>query len=223
MLDIVIPMAGEGRRFAEAGYLEPKPLIDVNGAPMVSRVVDCLTPREPHRFHLLDQEKVGKTAGAVDTILKGGIFNGETLLANCDQYLSCSIDDFLADARGEGLLVGPSDASVMVFNSTNPHHSYVKICRGFVTEIVEKRVISDNAVVGVYWFARGLTDYAEKVVAADARHAGEFYVSAILAAMVADGLRVRAYEVDVHAKHMLGTPEELRIFLDKVADGRVVL
>lgn len=35
MLNIVIPMAGRGSRFANAGYKMPKPLIDVNGKPMI--------------------------------------------------------------------------------------------------------------------------------------------------------------------------------------------
>lgn len=44
MLYIVVPMAGRGVRFAEAGYDLPKPLIDVVGRPMISWVVDSLKP-----------------------------------------------------------------------------------------------------------------------------------------------------------------------------------
>ncbi len=91
--------------------------------------------------------------------------------------------------------------------------------------IAEKAVISDNAVAGIYWFADGLqlAEYAAKTVATAERVNGEFYISSILGLMLADNLHVQAFEVDVHSKHMLGTPEELRIFLDKVEDGRVVL
>jgi len=38
----LIPMAGEGSRFAKEGYQFPKPLIDVNGKPMIQRVVENL-------------------------------------------------------------------------------------------------------------------------------------------------------------------------------------
>ena len=39
MLNIVIPMAGAGSRFADAGYEEPKPLIPVHGRPMIEVVI----------------------------------------------------------------------------------------------------------------------------------------------------------------------------------------
>ncbi len=214
-------MAGEGRRFAEAGYTKPKPLIDVAGKPMIERVVDCLTPRTPHRVTLLSREMVGETRGAVDTLLHAVSRvdpRRPLLVANCDQYLSVSIDDFLEHAVG--------DAAIMTFNSTNPHHSYVKVADGLVSEIAEKRVISDDAVLGVYWFSSGQLafDYARKVIANQAVHDdGEFYISSMLGLMIDDRLALTTYEVDVHDKHMLGTPEELQIFLDKVADGRVRL
>jgi hypothetical protein len=35
-------MAGEGRRFVEAGYSVPKPLIPIDGVPMVVRAATCL-------------------------------------------------------------------------------------------------------------------------------------------------------------------------------------
>lgn len=227
MLEILIPMAGEGRRFQEAGYTVPKPQIDIAGKPMIQRVMDCLTPSEPHRFRLLGKEQVGETQGAVDTLLHGrDLINlaNQVLVANCDQLIDPGhVDEFL---------LMPSErwkaphAAVMIFNSTNPHHSYVKVKDCFVTEIAEKVVISDNAVLGVYWFSSGqlLMDYAEKVIANNVRYGnGEFYISSILALMVEDGLDIATYEVDVHERHMLGTPEELTIYLDKLADGRATL
>ncbi len=45
-LQIVVPMAGEGRRFQEAGYDLPKPLIPVAGLPMVVRAVRDLPQAE---------------------------------------------------------------------------------------------------------------------------------------------------------------------------------
>ncbi len=232
MIDVVVPMAGVGSRFAQAGYDLPKPLIDVAGRTMIQRVLDCLLPAGGARFTLVSRFPVPnvnaavitlrqETQGAVDTLLWGLTnLSGPVLVANCDQYVTPGlVDDFLAACEG-------ADAAVMTFNSTNPHHSYVKATGGRVTEIAEKRVISDNAVVGIYWFADAATlrDACEKVMANEARHAnGEFYISAVLDQYLQDGRTVRPFEVDVRDKHMLGTPEELAIFLDKVADGRVVL
>ena len=41
-MKILIPMAGEGSRFAKEGYTFPKPLIDVKGKPMIQKVVENL-------------------------------------------------------------------------------------------------------------------------------------------------------------------------------------
>ena len=40
--NIVVPMAGRGYRFVEQGYTDPKPFIDVNGKPMIQRVIENL-------------------------------------------------------------------------------------------------------------------------------------------------------------------------------------
>lgn len=45
-MQIVVPMAGAGSRYAEAGYTLPKPLIPVSGIPMVVRAVKDLPPAE---------------------------------------------------------------------------------------------------------------------------------------------------------------------------------
>ena len=50
MLNIVIPMAGRGSRFYDAGYKLPKPLIDINGSTMIEKVIQNLTPKQQHKF-----------------------------------------------------------------------------------------------------------------------------------------------------------------------------
>ena len=50
MLNIVIPMAGRGSRFANAGYTTPKPLIDVHGKPMIEYVSHNIQPKGEYRF-----------------------------------------------------------------------------------------------------------------------------------------------------------------------------
>ena len=42
MINVLIPMAGRGSRFIEAGITTPKPFIDVLGKPMIARVIDNL-------------------------------------------------------------------------------------------------------------------------------------------------------------------------------------
>lgn len=214
MLDIIIPMAGEGRRFKEAGYLLPKPFIDVAGKPMITRVMESITPSCPHRFQLLDRSTVGHTEGAVDTLLRADIDpDNPVLVANCDQLIAPGvIDRFLAFA-------GADTARILTFTSTNPHHSYVTKDEGlWVTAIAEKQVISDEAVVGIYWFQSGqiLLDYANKVIANNARFKNEFYVSEMFKLMTAEREAVTAIRVDNDQVVMLGTPEELTAYLESL-------
>lgn len=237
-INILVPMAGVGKRFRDAGYRDPKPFIPVAGVPMVKRVLDNLrTPDVPNRVILVSPAYEGydlplndddlwvevrhPTRGAVETCLlaERHFDNDEPLLvANCDQLFQVAIIDFLA-------AMGRFDAGIMVFNSTNPHHSYARLDGDRVVEVREKRVISDNALLGVYYFACG-SDFASAckwAIETNETTGGEFYIAPSLNYLLGMGLLVGAYEVDVHRKHILGTPEELRIFEDKVASGKVTL
>jgi NDP-sugar pyrophosphorylase family protein len=49
VINIVIPMAGEGSRFSQAGYDLPKPLIPVIGKPMIQWVIENIKPHREHR------------------------------------------------------------------------------------------------------------------------------------------------------------------------------
>ena len=47
-MKVIIPMSGVGRRFVEAGYKEPKPLIVVDGQPIIKHVIDLFPGTEVH-------------------------------------------------------------------------------------------------------------------------------------------------------------------------------
>ena len=241
MINVVIPMAGKGQRFIESGYDKPKPLIDVCGVPMIKRVIDSLTLKHDHcnfifialQEHLDDGlreylEPLGTiiplntvTEGAASTTLFAmkQINNDVPLvIANCDQYLEWDFDDYINKAKA-------ADGSLVVFNSTNPHHSYALVKKKVVVQVAEKVVISDKACAGIYYYKSG-KDYIDSVVqmiAKNIRTNNEFYIAPAYNELIADGKNVSVYEIDVNKKHMLGTPYELKIFLDKVDDGEVVL
>lgn len=247
-MHILIPMAGSGNRFKEAGYVLPKPLIDVAGKPMIQRVVECLFPDEQHIFIIQEEHdkeyQLGAalrgmvqdptiimlnkpTAGAADTTMVAyrnrdlWDIEDELIIANCDQYLEWNSKLFLDYAREGGYM-----AIIPYFNSTNPHHSYLKMnSKRMVIEVAEKKVISDNAVVGVYW-VRKAADYftaVQQMMSMDLRVNDEFYISPAFNQVVKMHGGVGGWEIDVHKKHMLGTPNELEIFLDKVKSGEVKL
>lgn len=239
MLNIVIPMAGAGSRFAKVGYPDPKPLIPVHGTPMIKVVIDNLRPASPHRFIFICQkahvakygltdklatwapgsalvEIDGLTDGAACTVLAAkSLINddNELMIANSDQYIDYPIDDYLA-ALSENCL----DGIIMTMKAKDPKWSFVGLDNGgLVTTVVEKQVISDEATVGIYNFRKGedFVHGAEAMIAADLRVNNEFYVAPVYNQLISEGQRVGIVNVgeDGSGMHGLGTPADLESFL----------
>lgn len=235
MLHVVIPAAGNGQRFKDAGYTDPKPMIDVLGKPMIDRVMESITAgyegeyaaqiivRKEHKVkHPAVVELDSPTQGAVDTLLSAKASTmqapGDSLLvANCDQYLSdFNLQDAINEADGY-------DGFILTFKSGNPHHSYVVTDEnGVITEIKEKQVISNQAVFGVYYFSEvdPFMQSCLDVVESGEKFNNEFYVSTALANMIERGFKLKAIKVSSEQKHILGTPEELEQFLSRVEAGK---
>jgi len=250
MLNIVIPMAGRGSRFADAGYRDPKPLIPVRGVPMIRLVIRNLAPRCAHRFIFICQrahiaaydlerrfrqwapgcEVVGidgVTEGAACTVLAAShlIDNDMPLMiANSDQYVDVDIDDYLATQEN-----GRYDGLIMTMTAHDPKWSFVSVdARGLVTTVVEKRVISSEATVGIYNFRRGaaFVGAARRMIAADQRVNNEFYVAPTYNPLIAAGARVGIHNIGAEAAGMygLGIPADLELFVSlPVADRAAAL
>lgn len=227
-LSVVIPMAGKGQRFKDAGYTVPKPLIDIYGKPMIERVVDNFKPKEGRTLLIsridLDIAEVLKldheTEGAVSTVLEAEHLIGREdpmIIANCDQLiLNFDLEDFIAKSE---------DCSVVTFECDNPHHSYAKVENGLVTNVAEKEVISTNAIGGVYYYrkAKYFFDGAKKMIEKNLRVNNEFYVSPVFNEIIAMGHTVNIYPIKKEDQQILGTPEELNIFKQKVEGGQICL
>lgn len=241
MLNIVIPMAGRGSRFADAGYAFPKPLIDINGETMIEVVVRNLKPKVDHRFIFICQrehyEKYdlynilkrstnnkfevvlinGITEGAACTVLcaKQYINNSDPMvIANSDQYIEPRINKFIADAYNKDL-----DGSIMTFHSSHPKWSYARLdTEGRVVEVAEKKVISEHATVGIYYFKHG-EDFvrgAESMIHRNIRHNNEFYVCPVYNDLILEDKNIGIYPITAEVMHGLGTPEDLKLFLRKL-------
>nr|AQS28777.1 hypothetical protein [uncultured archaeon] len=232
-MNVLIPMAGEGTSFKNAGYTFPKPLIDVYGKPMIQLVVENLNTEGNFIFlvkkehydkyslhHLLNLISPGckivlvknPTAGAAATALlaKEFINNKDSLLiANADQFIEWNSNEFFY-----AMAADECDGGVLTFNSTHPRWSYVRLGEnGFISEAAEKKVISDIATVGLYYYKKGsdFIKYAEQMIQKNLSFNGDFYICPIFNEMIADGKKVRPFKVN--KMWGLGTPEELNIFL----------
>lgn len=239
MLNIVVPMAGRGSRFANAGFTTPKPLIRVGGRPMIDWVIENITPARPHRFiflclaeHLEQFPEVphelrrlcpgceivpvaGVTEGAACTVLLAEklIDSADPLMiANSDQIVELEIDEYLAVADAPEV-----SGLIMTFWSDHPKWSYCRLREdGTVSEVVEKQVVSNEATVGIYNFRQG-ADFvraAKTMIAADLRVNNEFYVAPCYNQLIAEGGKVVVARTGKEYAGMygLGIPEDLAFF-----------
>jgi dTDP-glucose pyrophosphorylase len=228
--NVLIPMAGLGSRFVEKGYSLPKPLIKIFGKPMIQLVVESLgidgnyifLVQKDHRvkYHLddvLDEiapgckivEVDGLTDGAARTTLYAkDLINNDTplLIANSDQVIVWSGIEFTAT-------LASADA-VALFKANESKWSYSKIEDGFIVEIAEKKVISNNANVGIYGWAKGsdYVKYAEQMIAKDIKTNNEFYIAPVYNEAIANGSKVVPFFVE--EMHGVGTPEDMNQFIE---------
>ena len=234
-MKILIPMAGEGSRFVNEGYTFPKPLIDVDGKPMIQKVVenldfDCeyiFLVRKKHiekyeglvntlervtnnNFKLVEVEGLTEGAACTALLAKEYINTDEDLLiANSDQYIEYEPENFK-------LLKNLTDADgiLFTFNAVHPKWSFVRTnARGFIVEVAEKKPISNIATCGIYWFRKGsdFVKHAEEMIKEDRRVNGEFYIAPVYNELVASGKKLIPFYV--HRMSGLGTPEDLKKFL----------
>jgi NDP-sugar pyrophosphorylase family protein len=244
MINIVIPMAGQGSRFAKAGYEKPKPFIDVAGKPMIVRVLENLYYPDSRYILIARKEHMEKekelvkqieeefnaifipidklTEGTACTVLyaRKYINNDEPLLiANSDQIVDIDIANFINDCFKRKL-----DGSILTFidKYKDPKWSFAKINEnGLVTEVREKVVISEFATVGIYLFAKGkyFVNAAIDMIINNDRVNGEFYTCPTYNYAIKDGLKVGIYNINFEQMHGIGTPEDLNKYLNEVLNG----
>jgi dTDP-glucose pyrophosphorylase len=105
------------------------------------------------------------------------------------------------------------DGGMLTFTSTHPKWSFAKVEDGYVSEVAEKKPISDTATVGVYYWKKGsdYVKYAEQMIEKDIRVNNEFYVCPAFNEAIKDGKKIKT--VPIKKMWGLGTPEDLRYFL----------
>ena len=246
-MKVLIPMAGAGSRFEKAGYTFPKPLIEVNGKPMIQLVVENLNIEAEYIYivqkahydkynlkYLLNLitpnckiiQVDGITQGAAcTTLLAKNYINNEhpLIIANSDQYVEWNSNQFMYSMQADTL-----DAGILTFESIHPKWSFAKTTvYGLVTEVAEKKPISNHATVGIYYWTKGCdyVKYAEQMIDKDRRVNNEFYVCPVFNEAIEDNKKIKIFEID--KMWGLGTPEDLAVFLDrnetsaKVASNRL--
>lgn len=237
MINILIPMGGRGQRFKNAGYKKTKPLIDVNGKPMIQIVIDNIKLNNSRFIFLVSKDDVAEYS--IDKTLKSLSSNcivieenpldrlgaakacllakdiidcdDQLIIANSDQLLCWNQEDFINHVNNQNC-----DGAIVTFNETesNPKWSFAKVENNKVVEVAEKKVISNIATVGVYYFKHG-KDFVlglESMIEKNIRINNEFYVCPVFNELV-NNKNIIEYRIEEF--HGLGTPEDLERFLSK--------
>jgi len=239
-MNIVIPMAGKDERFQQYGFPFPKPVVEIDGRPLIEHAFDCLrmTPQanftfvirkeDDMRFYLRDVLRLldpecdiipidGETAGAACTVMLAveQIDNDDELvIANGDQLLHFDLNAVIEDFRARDL-----DAGTVVFDSVHPRWSFVKTDDdGIVIEAAEKRPISRNATAGVYYFRKG-SDFvaaAKAMIMKKASVNGGYFVCPTFNELILNQKKIGIHQIEREDYTSLATPQAVEEYDQKL-------
>ncbi|OUW06099.1 MAG: hypothetical protein CBD16_00540 [Betaproteobacteria bacterium TMED156] len=225
-----MPMAGEGTRFKEAGYREPKPLIPVDGKPMFQYVVENIDINFSKKIFIVQKqhnitgtikniypestiiELERPTQGAAETILKAKkhFEDGSSIfIANCDQHVIWNSKKFSETFDN-------SDGAIAIFHEPlkDKKWSYAKLEGTKIIRVAEKDPISEWATVGFYCWKDGseFIRAAHQMIEKNDRVNGEFYLCPVFNYSIKNGKNISAFKVD--EMKGIGTPEDLQEWIN---------
>ncbi|MFM1756652.1 MAG: Synechococcus phage, partial [Bacteroidota bacterium] len=236
-MNVLIPMAGSGSRFSALNYTFPKPLIDVRGKPMIQVVVDNLNVKANFIFivqkehyekynlqyllplvapdcKIIQVDRITEGAACTTLLAKDYINNNQPLLlANSDQFIDWNSSETLYAFENNNSI----DGAVVTFTSTHPKWSYAKIdSQGYISEVAEKKPISNNATAGIYFWKKGsdYVKYAEQMINKNIRINNEFYVCPVFNEAINDNKKFIIKQISKESMWGIGTPEDLNYFLE---------
>ncbi|MCX2718541.1 glycosyltransferase family 2 protein [Lentiprolixibacter aurantiacus] len=237
-LDVLIPLAGTSIFFNESNYPFPKPLIEVNGKPMIQLVLEQLNSMEIvekfifvlnsedcRKFHLdsvlrlltdnrCEIIKLDKTTkGAACSVLMAiDEINPEKelLICNGDQIIEEDYNDIIGHFRTDDY-----DAGVVTFNSVHPRWSYVRLDKkGEIIETAEKRPLSNSAIAGFYYFKKGqmFVDAAMKMIEKGASVNDAYYIAPTLNELVLQNCKLGVYAIENEKYHSFYSPQNIKAY-----------
>jgi len=236
-MNIVIPMVGLGKRFADVGFTLPKPLIQVRNKAIVQHSIESLGIEGNYIFIIRTSEHSEElkfllkslkpectiietneiTDGSVSSILlaKEYINNDEELITtNCDQRTDWDHNDFISFCRNsnsDGVVVTyPYDA--ICLNQKSPYSFILTNFEGAAIRLEEKFAISELALCGIHYWSKG-KDYvesAQEMIKNNDRTNNEFYVAKTYNYMIKEGKVIKNYPLKKGEFFSLGTPEDVK-------------
>ena len=234
--NLLVPMAGLGSRFKKEGYEVPKQFIYVKDKQLIDLSIECIDTSECNLIFVVRDEQIfnysadkilkNKFGDEIKIVVTDGLTKGSVcscLLAK--EYINNDLPliihtldiQFFPQLNPDDLIKKGVDGSLLTFKSNSSNYSYVKLDdRGSVKETAEKKVISDKACVGIYYFSKGSTfcKYAENMIDKNITTKGEFYISPLYNLLIKDNLKIT--NTDVEKIHIFGTPKEFEFYKKNV-------
>lgn len=236
-MTVIITMAGLGTRFRKAGYQLPKYMIEAKGKTLFEWSMDSLLDynsyvktyifvvrEEDHAASFIEEKFVSYDIQNIRIVELDHVTGGQAescmlaipycsqedavIVYNIDTYVEANILKY-ADISGDGY--------APCFQAFGDHWSFVKLDEsGNAVEVREKKRISDNCTLGAYYFSSAaLFQQLYEEFYKDYMENNEKYIAPLYNLMIEKGMSVRISIVDDKKVHVLGTPEELREFLNE--------
>jgi glucose-1-phosphate thymidylyltransferase len=211
-MNIIIPMAGLGKRLRPHTLTVPKPLLPIAGKPIVHRLVEDIAKVCPEKIDSIgfiihpsfgkeveeSLKGIAREVGATGKIFyqtealgishallfAKELFTGKIIVAFADTLFKA---EFKLDTTQDGIIwvqqvSDPSQFGVVRVNEKNE-----------ITELVEKPTtfVSDLAIIGIYFFKDGkaLADEMQYIIDNDIKEKGEYQFTTVLQNRTRKGAR----------------------------------
>jgi NDP-sugar pyrophosphorylase family protein len=244
-INVIIPMAGEGSRFKKAGFKTPKPLIKVFNKTLIEISIESLNIKNANFYFVAkkyenksfnnqlkkillkytDIKKIfyikKKTSGAAETLLKVKNLsqNIPLLTANCDQYMNWNSDKFLKLMKKKNY-----DGGIVTYKSKNKKNSFAKVRNNIVLKITEKKVISNNALIGIhYWKKTSYFFSSAKKLIKKIKYQKlntEPYVSETYNFLLDKKMKIASYLIKPKNFFLIGMPKDYNLFKTKFKNDK---
>ncbi|MBE9662380.1 glycosyltransferase family protein [Mucilaginibacter myungsuensis] len=233
-------MAGKGERFAKEGYTLPKPILPVDGVPMVVKAALDLPKADRYLYVMLREhtevykihEVIGQYIPDSDFVILDQVTEGQAstcllamehideqtdiMIGACDNGLIYDRDKFAGLKSKADVIVCSFRHNATVVTKPK-QYGWVAVDGDDVNHVSVKKPISadpfnDHAVVGAFWF-RNKDVYmrsVDRMIDQDRRINNEFYIDECINDAVALGYKVKILEVDKYI--CWGTPNDYETY-----------
>ena len=183
-VQVIVPMSGIGKRFIDAGYKDPKPIIKIDNKPIIEYIYEMFN--EPKNIMFICNEQhiantnmydeirrfapsatiatIERKRGPVEAVLQvleAIDDDTEVIVSYCDYAMTWNYEEFLNEVRSAN-----ADGAIVCYTDFHPHmlgsdnYAFVKMDGNRAVKIQEKKPFTDNkmselASSGAYYFKSG--------------------------------------------------------------------